>query len=242
MLVVDIETIPDLKDEVYVNYKSSALMRKGLSKAETIESHKKEVIRDKFALSPLTGKLICGGFLSDMQLPEAPLTEHTVLNKAGEDTLLYYDAILSDNELGLLVDTLHTIQRYLDNGHRIVTYNGNDFDIPFIVRRAIFNNLECPANFPTLDNLTNKYRPQYHLDLKMVLNPSYAEQQRSGKLSEWAYLLGATSDLGGNGGEVYEQYLTKDFDGIKNHCIADIVKTYFIYQAIKSWVSIHEYI
>jgi len=238
-LVLDIETIPNTKNKAYTAYKSVALSRKGLKDPEKIEAAKKTVIRDKFALNPLTGKILCCGLMSNVSLDEAPLSS-SLQNPSSPnvENTLYYTVIYDTDERKLIMNILHYMQRYIDNGHRIITYNGNGFDIPFIIRRAILNNIPHPANFPSLSELTSKYNPRYHLDLMAFLNPAY---QEFSKLNEWAYLTGATDELVGDSNEIYGWYLADDKVSIVNHCIADIMKTYLVYERVKGWCGNYEY-
>lgn len=243
MLVIDIETIPNTTDKAYTAYKTVALSRKGLKDPEKIESAKKTVIRDKFALSPLTGKIICCGLMSDVSLDEAPLSQS--LNHpfdkdktAEEVRTLYYTIIYSTDETKTLNTILYWMKCYLDNGHRIITYNGNSFDIPFLFRRAILNNVPHPARFPTIAELTNKYTPRHHLDLHQFLNPNYGEFS---KLNEWSYLIGATTELASDSNKIYEWYLSNQKDKITNHCLSDIMKTYLLYEKVKGWCGVYEY-
>jgi len=245
MLVIDIETIPNTKDKAYTAYKAAALSRKGLVDPEKIEAAKKTAIRDKFALNPLTGEILCCGLMSDVSLDEAPLLqslnhpfdEGKTAEKVRE---LYYYVIYRSNisEANVITEILHYMQRYIDNGHRIITYNGNSFDIPFIVRRAILNDIPHPANFPSLSALTSKWTPRYHLDLMVFLNPAY---QEFSKLNEWAYLIDATNELAGDSNRIYEWYLANDKASIVNHCVADIMKTYLLYEKMKGWCGNYEY-
>ena len=243
MLVIDIEPVPDTTDKAYTAYKTVALSRKGLKDPEKIESAKKTVIRDKFALNPLTGKILCCGLMSNVNLDEAPLSsmlEHPFDEKKTSENvkIIYYSIFYEDDEKKLITNILHYMQRYLDNGNRIITYNGNSFDIPFITRRAILNNIPHPDRFPTLAELTNKYAPRHHLDLHQFLNPNYGEFS---KLNEWAYLIGATTELASDSNKVYEWYLSNQKDKIINHCLSDIIKTYLLYERVKGWCGVYEY-
>lgn len=52
---------------------------------------------------------------------------------------------------------------------RLISYNGNNFDLPFIYKRAILLGIDMRAfGMPTLAEMTARYNNKYHVDLMTV--------------------------------------------------------------------------
>ena len=250
MLILDIETIPNTADKGYTAFKQASLVSKTLKDPEKIATAKANIIKDKFAISPLTGKILCCGLMSTVSLDEAPLGDSLPhpLDAERENVpnpiTLHYSIPYDDkDEKALLTTILFYMQRYMDNGHRIITYNGNRFDILFIIKRAMLLGIPQPANFPNLSSLISKYQPRHHLDLMEFVGERdpFTNQAKFVQLTEWAYKIGATTELVGDSNMIYEWFLTNETDKIKNHCLADIVKTYLLYEKVKDWSGGYEY-
>ena len=86
----------------------------------------------------------------------------------------------------------------------IYTFNGESFDIPFIIARSLKYGI-----------MTKKIE---HVDLRLVINPNrYAR----GSLNDFARLLGL--ELKSEDGlEVVKAYKDGDWDLIQNHCKYDV--------------------
>lgn len=52
----------------------------------------------------------------------------------------------------------------------IITWDGMDFDLPFVYKRALLLNIELPPNIPKLDHWTKKYTTFPHCDLMQIWN------------------------------------------------------------------------
>ena len=54
-------------------------------------------------------------------------------------------------------------------GKRVVTYNGNGFDLPFVYRRAVMLGIDIRQyGVPTLAEMTARYNNKHHVDLMQV--------------------------------------------------------------------------
>lgn len=55
------------------------------------------------------------------------------------------------------------------SGKRVVTYNGNGFDLPFVYRRAVMLGIDIREfGAPTLAEMTARYNNRHHIDLMQV--------------------------------------------------------------------------
>lgn len=222
-MVLDIETASDLSDENYTSWKSSALVDKRLVDPIKIEKAKNEST-DKFALSPLSGKVILAMVLTDN--PDALGDTVKILGKDCSITTF------NDNsEPKLLCDLFDHIEAAFDNGQVLVTYNGRTFDLPFLMKRAVIQEVSRPTHLPYKE-LIAKYNSYNHIDLFQVLN-DYGQYS---SLSEWAYRIGASNDLTSDGAKVATWYKMGEMSKIVDHCKEDVIKTYLLLQAVKGWI------
>uniref|UniRef100_A0A6H1ZLF5 Putative DNA polymerase n=1 Tax=viral metagenome TaxID=1070528 RepID=A0A6H1ZLF5_9ZZZZ len=222
MIVLDIETYRADLNAGYEQWKIVDKVDKRLKDPEKI-AESKERAKDKFGLSPLTGTIILVGMLSTVQY-----TSDWVAC-VYEDEALYTRIIGLDGktETELINETLLAVSEELDNGGRLITYNGKLFDLPFIMGRAILNNIAPPSYMP-YDIMINKYRSDKHIDIYNVLN--------EGSLVEWSYRLGMSNSLERDNAKIAQWYHDKEYQLIIDKNIIDLYQTYGIYKRIKGWV------
>ncbi len=135
-IVIDIETIPNLD---VVDLLPEPKIDSRLKDPAKIEEAKKEARQaqiDKMALSPLTGKVAFVGFFSNGKF----------LNAINFDEKEMLDAAYE-----------------LMTNSQIITYNGKNFDIPFIFKRGIILGCEW-ASIPAMKKFTDRYAER-HIDL-----------------------------------------------------------------------------
>lgn len=150
ILALDIETIPNpeavaIMPEPEVktgNLKDPAKI------AEKMAEAKKDVT-DKAALNPLTARVACVCMVSD-----------TTLN-----TMVMVDK--SDAGETLLIQSIMETLGQPDT--RLVTFNGIEFDLPMIYKRAMILGID-PGNFwaPPLNAWTKRYSVDRHYDLMQI--------------------------------------------------------------------------
>ncbi len=200
-IVLDIETKPDeiseqLANELYGKIEPTLTAIKAKKEGEYIQQ-KKDEIAESFALSPMTGKILGIGFL----LPEAD--KETYIEDTEEQMLKYISDLFAKG-IG-----------------KIVTFNGKNFDIPFIKIRSAILNVHIPPIF------NKKYDVDRHFDVREVLTNFGANQK--GTLKEWAIVFGTTPPK--DSGKAIH-LLTKEERQEK--CLTDCRNTNFIYQRLKN--------
>ena len=105
----------------------------------------------------------------------------------------------------------------IENCDEIITYCGNGFDIPFLVRRSLINNIKVSDNF--------RDKRIKFTDLKLVVDSFFmCYQHHHGKLHDWANVLGIKIQTE-NGSKMKEYYEKKEWDKIIDHCEEDILIT-----------------
>lgn len=107
--------------------------------------------------------------------------------------------------------------RYIDN-LKIITFNGDGFDIPFIIKRSLINNIKM-KKIGTL------------VDLRKIVNGffySYNKYEK-GTLNDWSNVLGF-GDKDSNGEEMIKAFERNDYEFIKEHCEEDVKLTKALYK------------
>jgi len=143
----------------------------------------------------------------------------------------------------MLTSACRVVDEYLGDGHRLVSYNGQDFDIPFMIRRSMMLRVSKPPHLPALKEFNSKYNSRYHLDLFQELH-TYGELKRFKMTAqqEWAYRMGLVNELkGSHGAECIAMYQTGDWTGIRHHLIADLAITIMLFKRVKGWVDTYEF-
>lgn len=102
----------------------------------------------------------------------------------------------------------------------IIGFNSEDFDIPFLIKRSIINDVKVKKDFISIDlrKVANGFKYSYN-------------KYTTGKLKDWAEILGyfiQTED-----GEMMPQYYEqKNWKAIRAHCEEDVLITHKLFHKI----------
>jgi DNA polymerase elongation subunit (family B) len=230
MLTLDIETYKDISDEGYVAWKSSNIQApsnyKDPEKIAASIAEQKRDLQSKFALSPLTGKIILIGCLTDVN-PDKDVVKYSIVKYSIDGKDVWYVPLEGD-EIEILTNfwKLFHFQQLKDGGD-ICTYNGKAFDLPFILHRSTILNIKLPIKI-SMQKYLNKYQHTPHLDIFNWFG--------SGSLVEWSYRLGIGNSLQRDGDKIGSWYEDGQMQQIKDKNMIDLAQTYSIYQRIKDWL------
>ena len=148
-IAFDIETIPN---SGMINRLPAIEVKAGNLKdpakiAEKEAAAKAEQI-DKMALSPLYGRVCAWVAVED-------------------ENAVHKECIHADSdaeETRIIEAAFETLA-----GNRVVTYNGNGFDLPFLYRRAVLLGMDTRQfGMPTLAEMTARYNNKHHVDIMQV--------------------------------------------------------------------------
>jgi predicted PolB exonuclease-like 3'-5' exonuclease len=116
----------------------------------------------------------------------------------------------------------------------LVSWNGNNFDLPVLHYRALLHNIAAPLYWDTGEQNPqfkwNNYQSRFHqrhLDLMDVL--AGYQSRAFAPLDEIAQLLGLPGKMGMAGQDVWNAYLKGEISAIRNYCETDVLNTYLIY-------------
>jgi DNA polymerase elongation subunit (family B) len=150
-IAFDIETIPNsgMIDRLPAIEVKAGNLKDPAKIAEKEAAAKAEQI-DKMALSPLYGR-VCAWVSQDDKVCNS----------------LSYGCLHEDSD----AEETRTIEAAFETlaGNRVITYNGNGFDLPFIYRRAVLLGIDTRQfGMPTLAEMTARYNNKHHVDLMQV--------------------------------------------------------------------------
>lgn len=172
-------------------------------KLETRQQHAADDY-GKLSLTPLTGKIICVAAKED-----------------NTDSFL-----CGGGEIEIVKHAFHLINK----ATRIVTFNGKQFDIPFLVNAAVRLGVSMPIRALLL---TNKYSNEHHTDMRNIL--TNFQQFGRGTLGQWASRLGINPPYG-DGSQIAGWYLDGDFEQIGKHSMSNVQATYEIYKRYEEYL------
>jgi len=162
---------------------------------------KEEKWRDEAGLSPDFGKIISIALVNGK-------VEHV---------------FSGDNEKEILAETWGVLEMWRE----ICGFNSKAFDLPWILRRSWYCNVE-----PTNSYDLFPYRTVSHYDLRLILN--HGNKTASGKLSMFAKLkLGI--DIEGTGSEMQDMYDLGKWDEIRSHNLSDTRTTWELFKTMGRW-------
>lgn len=171
-----------------------------------LETRQQHALEDagKLSLTPLTGKVICVAFKED-----------------DKESLL-----LGGNETMMIRGAFHLINKCT----RLVTFNGKQFDLPFLIISATRINIPMPAH---ILRMLGKYENDRHTDIRNILTNH--QQFGRGTLGQWASRFGINPPYG-DGSQIAGWYLDNDWKQIGKHSISNVQATYEIYQRIAEYI------
>ncbi len=118
---------------------------------------------------------------------------------------------------------------------RLVSWNGNAFDLPVLQYRALRYAIPSAVYWETGDRLPefrfNNYLSRYHwrhTDLMDVLG-GFQSGRNAVRLDEAARLVGLPGKLDLSGGEVLASYLAGERERIDRYCEVDALTTYLLF-------------
>jgi len=231
MVLFDIETVPMDDEEL------SPLMRKLVKEdgrfngvgmrstnpdtiAAKLELPETEIKSIKIrSLTPDLGKIISIGVMVDVYQSYAdgnPVhTRPEVIVLQGMD------------ERKILNDFLDLIRDY---GTQIITFNGINFDVPFIIKRCLYKQIHVNYELST-----RRFSIKPHFDLLQYLS-NYKTPTQGLKMSEYCSLFGIdTTKDKFSGADVYPAYIAGEWDRLKQYSTDDCNFTYDLFMAVRPY-------
>ena len=134
------------------------------------------------------------------------------------------------DERELVSKFFEAIENY---GPRLVSWNGQAFDLPVLNYRALLHGVAAPDYWDTgersRDRRFSNYQNRYHTNINLDLMTHLSRYQRGAPLDEISKMIGLPGKEGMRGDEVADAWLEGRIDDIRQYCDTDAVNTYLVY-------------
>jgi 3'-5' exonuclease len=225
-LVIDIETVgtPWEDHDAYVR----EYLIKGMNEAEAEEEKRRG------ALSPFTGRIVAIGVVNaetgkSCAMYEVPGQTDVITRKDGNRTLIS----------GTEKQILEKFWDYLGKGDRFISFNGRQFDGPFLMIRSAINGVT-----PKRDLVGNRYRFHPNCDLREVLNFNGTVNRRQMRfnldLACKAFGIVSSKADGMDGRSVATLYSAGRYEDIALYCLEDVRATSELYLKLEGTLLLFE--
>ena len=225
-LVIDIETVgtPWEEHDAYVR----EYLIKGMNEAEAEEEKRRG------ALSPFTGRIAAIGVVNaetgrSCAMYEVPGQTEVVVRKDGNRTLIS----------GTERQILEKFWDFLDIGDRFISFNGRQFDGPFLMIRSAIHGVK-----PKRDLVGNRYRFHPNCDLREVLNFNGTVNRRQMRfnldLACKSFGIVSSKTDGMDGRAVEALYRAGRHEDIALYCLEDVRATSELYLKLESTLLMFE--
>ena len=225
-LVIDIETVgtPWEEHDTYVR----EYLIKGMNEAEAEEEKRRG------ALSPFTGKIVTIGVVNaetgrSCAMYEVPGQTEVVTTRDGDRTLI------SGSEKQIL----EKFWEFIDRDDRFISFNGRQFDGPFLMIRSAIHGLA-----PKRDLVGNRYRFHPNCDLREVLNFNGTLNPRQMRfnldLACKTFGIVSSKTEGMDGRAVETLYRAGRYEDIATYCLEDVRATCELYLKLEKTLLLFE--
>ena len=209
ILFFDIETVPQTFDYNELDEKGQGLWDRKTRFIQQREDLNAEEVYEKAGIYAEFGKVVC-------------ISLGFVLQKEGE-TQIRIKSIANEDEIVLLQEFLDLLNSYYNSSDFLFcAHNGKEFDIPFLCRRILINNLKIPYML----NVSGKKPWEIkHLDTMELWKFGDFKNYTSLDLLTYIFKIPTPKDDmdGSQVAKVF--YQDKDLDRIIHYCEKDVVAT-----------------
>ena len=209
ILFFDIETVPQTFEYSELDERGQGLWDRKTRFIQERENLNAEEVYEKAGIYAEFGKVVC-------------ISLGFVLQKEGE-TQIRIKSIANEDEIVLLQDFLDLLNSYYNSPDFLFcAHNGKEFDIPFLCRRILINNLKIPYML----NISGKKPWEIkHLDTMELWKFGDFKNYTSLDLLTYVFKIPTPKDDmdGSQVAKVF--YQDKDLDRIIQYCEKDVVAT-----------------
>ncbi len=218
-IVFDIETVGYDFEELSESQREFILRYAQKEKDEQLRQEKIDEAKRFLSLYPLTAKTIAiGMFRTDTESSVVLFEGNSEMDWENEEKKIKYSGN-SEAEM------LEKFWNYISKADKAITFNGRNFDIPFLLMRSAINKIK-----PTVNLLGNRYSNKKHIDLLEEF--TFHGLVKKFNLDFYCHAFGIDSpkEHGVTGMEVKELYKAGRIKDIAIYCGNDIRSTYELYK------------
>lgn len=218
---VEFESLSESQQEFLLRY---AEIETDVAKSELL----KEEVKKSLSLYPFTAKVVAIGMLNTESEKMIVLYENREKEEwqNAEKQITYKS--MSENEM------LQNFWKYAEKSKKLISFNGRNFDLPFLMMRSAMNKIKPTKNF-----LKNRFDTSMHIDLLEQF--TYYGLTKKFNLDFYCHAFGIDSpkSKGITGLEVKEMYKAGLIKDIAVYCGKDVYATYQLYKIWDEFLNIN---
>lgn len=199
-----------------------------VDKLREADTEDDEAWREKLGLHALSASVVTIAMLN----PESQRGQVLYDNRHGDlESLATGDGYEVTLHGGSETEILERFWDSISQFQRVVTYNGRNFDVPFLMQRSLVREVAVSVNL-----MPYRYRFDLnHMDLADVL--SWFRATRPFGLASWTQAIGATSPKDGSvaGAEVGEAFAEGRMQEIADYCWRDVIATAHLAERVQHY-------
>lgn len=226
-LIFDIETVGYEFDSLDESQREYLLRYAEKEKDEDLRTEKVDEAIRYLNLYPFTAKVCAIGMLNSETGNSLVLYEGDENEEwKGEDKNVSYKSLPEENIISTFWD-------YAKKADSVITFNGRNFDIPFLMLRSAILKIKPTRNF-----LGNRYGNKSHIDLLEKF--TFHGMTKKFNLDFYCRSFGIESpkSKGVTGMEVNELFRAGRIKDIAIYCGEDVAATYELYKIWKSYLDL----
>jgi len=213
-LIFDIETLAPAFDELPQDIKDALIEKFSQEHKEKSRSEIISLIEEKLALLPQFSQVLSVAFYN-------PDTQRGAVYFWGpSDWPSWVEGLIEFKRFSEEKEILEEFWRIVPNYQEVISYNGNNFDVPFLLFRSFVHRLR-----PTV-NLLDK---EYHIDLYQKL--SFERRIQLLSLKFLSHSLGLEDPKKNmDGKKIREVFKAGDYQSLVKYALGDVLTTAKIYE------------
>lgn len=226
--VLDIETTAFSFESLSETQQEYILRSAEQEKDDAVREEKKEEAIRYLSLYPFTAKVIVIGMLNAESENSYILFESSTPKEWENSGKQIRYKGMPEKEM---LEHFWSLARKFDT---LITFNGRNFDLPFLMLRSALLKVKPSKNF-----LGNRYDTSQHIDLLEQL--SFYGQVRKFNLDFYCHSFGIESpkSKGVTGMDIKELYTAGRIDDIAIYCAGDIRATLELYKIWRDYLNFH---
>lgn len=223
-IVFDIETVGFNFESLDESRQEFLLRYAEKEPDEEIRTEKIEEAKRMLSLYPLTAKVISIGLLRTDTESSLVLFEGEDKEWENEELKIKYKAVDE-------IEMLNSFWEFVEKAKRIISFNGRQFDLPFLMIRSALNKIKPSKNF-----LGSRFDHKSHIDLLEEF--TFHGITKKFNLDFYCKSFGIESPKshGVSGMDVKTLYEAGRCDEIAVYCGYDIKATYELYKIWKNYL------
>ncbi len=230
-IIFDIETVGFEIEQLAESQQEFLLRYAEKEKDETIKEEKRDEAKRYLSLYPYTAKIISIGLLNTET--EGTLVLYSSSIESGENEEWEVEEKNIKYKSLCEVELLKSFWSYIAKTDKVITFNGRNFDLPFLMLRSAMLNIK-----PSVNLINNRYNITRHIDLLDQF--TFYGMTRKFNLDFYCHAFGITSpkSKGISGMEVKELYKAGKIKDIAIYCGEDVKATFELYKIWNEFLNI----